>query len=77
MVTQGSGPVICTSGKLKEFIKQYILKFLILYFFKGAEFSETSVAKIESEKIVDTNGAGDAFVGGFLSQFIKGEILKT
>jgi len=35
--------------------------------------SEYPVAKIEKEKIVDTNGAGDAFVGGFLSQFVNGK----
>lgn len=26
---------------------------------------------LKLEEIVDTNGAGDAFVGGFLSQFIQ------
>lgn len=25
---------------------------------------------------VDTNGAGDAFVGGFLSQLVKGESME-
>ena len=25
------------------------------------------------EKLVDTNGAGDAFVGGFLAQLVQGE----
>ncbi|KAI6673262.1 hypothetical protein NL676_001168 [Syzygium grande] len=29
------------------------------------------VIKLPQEKIVDTNGAGDAFVGGFLSQLVK------
>ena len=29
--------------------------------------------KIPSEAIVDTNGAGDAFVGGFLSQLVCGK----
>ena len=28
---------------------------------------------IKKEEIVDTNGAGDAFLGGFLSQFLKGK----
>eukprot|EP00249_Psilotum_nudum_P021948 c28311_g1_i5 orf=764-1954(-) len=34
--------------------------------------SKFPVVKIPSEKIVDTNGAGDAFVGGFLSQLVQG-----
>ena len=33
------------------------------------------VANVPSENIVDTNGAGDAFAGGFLSQFVKGKKL--
>jgi len=32
---------------------------------------EHPILKIAPEKIVDTNGAGDAFVGGFLSQLIQ------
>ncbi|GMR47907.1 hypothetical protein PMAYCL1PPCAC_18102, partial [Pristionchus mayeri] len=31
------------------------------------------VDKVLKEQIVDTNAAGDAFVGGFLSQFIQGK----
>lgn len=31
------------------------------------------VMKVDKEKIVDTNGAGDAFVGGFLSQLVCGK----
>ena len=27
---------------------------------------------IKTEDIVDLNGAGDAFLGGFLSQYMKG-----
>lgn len=33
------------------------------------------VEKLEKDKLVDTNGAGDAFVGGFLSQLIQGKDL--
>ena len=33
------------------------------------------VANAPSENIVDTNGAEDAFGGGFLSQFVKGKKL--
>lgn len=31
--------------------------------------------KFEMEKIIDTTGAGDAFVGVFLAKYIKGEVL--
>ena len=31
------------------------------------------VPKLEKDQLVDTNGAGDAFVGGFLSQLVKGK----
>ncbi|KAK1284680.1 Adenosine kinase 2 [Acorus calamus] len=31
------------------------------------------VILLPKEKLVDTNGAGDAFVGGFLSQLVQGE----
>jgi adenosine kinase len=34
---------------------------------------EFPVIPIKSENIVDTNGAGDAFVGGFLSQLAQGK----
>lgn len=33
------------------------------------------IIAIDSSKIVDTNGAGDAFVGGFLSQHVQGYTL--
>jgi adenosine kinase len=32
---------------------------------------EYAVVPLEKEKLVDTNGAGDAFVGGFLSQMVQ------
>lgn len=31
---------------------------------------------IPKEKIVDTNGAGDAFVGGFVAWLIKGKSVE-
>ncbi len=31
------------------------------------------VPKLEEEKIIDSNGAGDAFVGGFFAQYLKNE----
>jgi adenosine kinase len=37
-----------------------------------AEVSEYPTAKIPDEEIIDSNGAGDAFAGGFLGQLILG-----
>lgn len=36
------------------------------------KISQFPIVKIAQDKIVDTNGAGDAFCGGFLSQFVQG-----
>ena len=33
------------------------------------------VPKLEADKIVDTNGAGDSFVGGFLARLAQGHTL--
>jgi len=35
------------------------------------KIKEYPVAPLETDKIVDTNGAGDSFVGGFLSQLYQ------
>lgn len=35
------------------------------------------VAPIERDLIVDTNGAGDSFVGGFFSSLAKGSDIRT
>ena len=35
------------------------------------------VETLAKEEIVDTNGAGDAFVGGFLAQHVLGKSLET
>jgi len=35
------------------------------------------VPTVPKEEIVDANGAGDAFVGGFLSQYIQGKTIKA
>ena len=37
----------------------------------GAQVTSYPVIKLPKEKLVDTNGAGDAFVGGFLSQIVQ------
>jgi len=38
---------------------------------------EFPVTCLAAHEIVDTNGAGDAFVGGFLSQFVQGKSLDV
>jgi len=40
---------------------------------ENGQVSEHPVIKLDADKIVDTNGAGDAFVGGFLAQLAKGK----
>lgn len=41
------------------------------------EVKEFPVPILEKESVVDTNGAGDSFVGGFLSQIVQGKDLET
>lgn len=38
---------------------------------------EFPIEPIAAEQLVDTNGAGDSFVGGFLSQLAQGKDLAT
>jgi adenosine kinase len=42
----------------------------------GDTVNEYSVPKIPKEEIVDANGAGDAFVGGFLASLVKGKSIE-
>jgi len=44
---------------------------------KGDQVKEYAVNKIDAKLIIDSNGAGDAFVGGFLSQLLQGKDEKT
>lgn len=39
--------------------------------------TEYAVEKLAKEDLVDTNGAGDAFVGGFLAQLVLGESVEA
>lgn len=39
----------------------------------GGKITEHQIIPIEANEIVDTNGAGDSFVGGFLSQLMQGK----
>ncbi|XP_076459767.1 uncharacterized protein LOC143292942 isoform X2 [Babylonia areolata] len=43
---------------------------------KDKKVTEYPVKQLPKEKIVDTNGAGDGFVGGFLSQLVQGKSLE-
>jgi len=38
---------------------------------------EFPVQQLAADQIVDTNGAGDAFVGGFLAQYVQGASLEV
>jgi len=39
--------------------------------------TEYAVEELAKEKLVDTNGAGDAFVGGFLSELVQGKDMEA
>lgn len=42
-----------------------------LYLFKDGSLMEFDVLPVSNDEIVDTDGAGDAFVAGFLAQYVK------
>lgn len=44
---------------------------------QDGKIAEYPVEKLATEQIVDTNGAGDAFVGGFLAQLVQHESYET
>jgi len=41
------------------------------------DLQEYPVTPLSKDQIVDTNGAGDSFVGGFLSQILQGKDVPT
>jgi adenosine kinase len=61
VITAGSQGVYCA----KFDYKRNQLDFIFQYF----------ANKIKDDEIVDLNGAGDSFLGGFLSEFLKGSSL--
>lgn len=61
VITCGENGVYCS----KYDYKKNQLDFLLQYYTK----------KIKNEEIVDLNGAGDSFLGGFISEYIKGSPL--
>ena len=61
VITCGANGVYCS----KYDYKRNQLDFLLQYYTK----------KIKNEEIVDLNGAGDSFLGGFISEYIKGSPL--
>jgi len=44
---------------------------------ENGQVLEFAADKLGADKIVDTNGAGDAFVGGFLAQYVQGRALPV
>ena len=44
--------------------------------YKNGEIKEFPVIHISPEEIVDTNGAGDAFAGGFMAQLVQEQSLE-
>ena len=62
MITCGPNPAYVTEY---DFIKDKIS-------FKGI-FPPNN---IDENKIIDTNGAGDGFAGGFLSRFVQGKSIN-
>jgi len=61
VVTCGKDPVIVTKYDYQNHQLEFCLK--------------QAPKKVNPDEIVDTNGCGDSFVGGFLSQYVKGEDL--
>ena len=63
VVTDGSNGVYVSAYDYKKGRLEFIL--------------QSFPTLMKNEDIVDLNGAGDAFLGGFLSQFMKGSSIKS
>merc|ERR1711890_170547 len=42
----------------------------------NGQVTEYPISALPKEKLVDTNGAGDAYVGGFLAALVKGKDIE-
>jgi len=62
VITCGSDPV--TASSYNDFQKS--LDFIL----------HSTVYPVADSEIVDTNGCGDSFAGGFLSQYVTGQSLE-
>ena len=63
--------LVITCGKHPVYISKYD------YTLDKLDFAlQSFVYPVSSEEIVDTNGCGDSFVGGFLSQYIQGKSIE-
>ena len=62
IITNGCDPVAASSFNVQNNCLDFIL--------------HSTVFKVPKEEIVDTNGCGDSFVGGFLSQYVIGKSLE-
>lgn len=72
--------------KIASLPKKNTLKSRIVVFTQGLEptivafegrVTEYPITAVSKDLVVDTNGAGDAFVAGFMSQYIEGRDIDT
>lgn len=61
--------VVCTQGKLPTLVSSHD------FFTEQTMTKEFPVTLIPAEQVVDLNGAGDAFVGGFMAEYVRGKKL--
>ena len=67
----------CGCGSISLYISD-VVSYVYDYKKENMDFILQSFPNvIKSDEIVDLNGAGDAFLGGFLSQYMQGKKLTT